>query len=190
MGGHAGDIDDVSTAALLHLLAKQEAQPGRGEGMEGEGGFGMGEIVGGELVEKEHAGIVDEYVDLKLAVVAPSEEACGGVGQGEVETKSVDLDGVLVGQLRWEGLDKVLLVGDHDNVVAHGGQLAAVFETHAGGGSGDEGGEGWAGGGVAAGHWREELRCSAALISRCILRGRLSTHEWQRMSRVYMRPMQ
>ena len=50
--------------------------------MEDEGGFGMGEIVGGELVEKEHAGIVDEYVDLKLAVVAPSEEACAGGGIG------------------------------------------------------------------------------------------------------------
>ena len=158
--------------------------------MEGECGFGTGEIVGGELVEKEHAGIVDEYVDLKLAVVAPSEEACGGVGQGEVEAKRVDLDGILAGQLRGEGLDKVLLVGDHDNVVANSGQLAAVFETHAGGGASDKGGEGWAGGGVAACHWREELRCSAALISRCILRGRLSTHEWQRMSRVYMRPMQ
>ena len=73
-----------------------------------------------------------------MLLATPVVELLRGIGRGEVLIVAYSVDVILLRELGWEAVEQLLLIGNHDEMVSALGELSAVFEPHARGGSGDE----------------------------------------------------
>ena len=126
--GHGRDVQDAAATPLFHGHAEQHTYAGDRDDMEIDHGLDARQVLGLELLEKEHARVV--YHDVGQHG-APLEEFVGRGGEGEVLEAGRDGQaGVLPSQPR-RGLLQLLGTVAHQNqVIPLRRELPGEFETH------------------------------------------------------------
>ena len=127
-----------------------------------------------QLLEEEHAGIVDPHVRQQGFCPAPRPKRIGRVRQRKVVRMRENPDGGLLPQLRSRCRQLLLPVADQHQVVAPQRQLPREFQSHAG----------------TAARNQCDHRSSAFSTSRRSDAGSSATQRLHFISRVYIRPMQ
>ena len=108
-------------------------------------------------------GAVDQHVDRSCCVRETVHDGGDADGGGEVGGEHLDRCGTGAGQFPGQLLEPGLVAGDEHEVVAAASELAGVFGTEPGAGTGDQGRR--CHGGEPMGDGRELVRESCGVIS-------------------------
>ena len=168
-----------------HLPGEETAEPRERQVVQQQQPFDP--LVGGlqDVQEREHAGIVDQHVDVDTRVADPGEQLAGRLDTGQVDALDAHLGAWAGADLRSRRLQRRTVVADQHQPVARRRQAQRITAADAAPGARDE---------RPFGPFRDQTPSHRHLIlrsSRHSFSGISSLQLWQHcMSTEYMRAMQ